>query len=238
MPRSWIACLAAITSVAVAPLSVLAQAGSNSGDKPAAKPPVGDFDPPRNMQIQIIEDGPVVHDYRSAPHAPVIQEPWKNAAYEGLWKSTCETNPDIQFVVKKLSVNDQGKAHATRWLADLASPSTPRAYRVYPNPDVDYESDPRPCNKPDGRNRKKQFLQKSEFIALRSMVLQVKERLDKAYAQYLSSDEQASKLARPALLEMAGPAAVERLDRTIADHHRSNVIPTGPGSDYQTRGHE
>jgi hypothetical protein len=218
----WIAWLIAVTSVAEVPLIALDQVGTDSGGRPATKPPVGDFDPPRSKQIQIIDDGPVVHDYRSAPQAPVTQESWKNAAYEDLWKSTCETSPEIQCV-SRLFIKEPDKTNMTKWLADLGRATSPLDHRLRPIPDFAsfpqlYQTNP----------MKKGLLNQSECMAIYQMVLNLREKLDQAYEQYLSTDEQASKLARPALVEMAGLVAIERLDRAIATSPRpQDIVPPG-----------
>lgn len=74
MKISSITWLLAITSLALTPLTALAQAGTGSASKSAKFPQVGDFDPPKHTQIQIIDDGPSVRDYRTAPQAPGKQE--------------------------------------------------------------------------------------------------------------------------------------------------------------------
>jgi len=66
-----------LACIMFAPIAVMAQLGIATDDTRVAKPPVGDFGPPLDSnQVQIIDDGPVVHDYRTAPKesSPPLEE--------------------------------------------------------------------------------------------------------------------------------------------------------------------
>jgi hypothetical protein len=65
----------ASTLIALIPLTALAQGGTSSAGKAAKFPLTGDFDPPKHTQIRIIDDGPSVREYRTAPQAPGTQVP-------------------------------------------------------------------------------------------------------------------------------------------------------------------
>ena len=211
MHTLWKSWLIFAICIALVPLKTLAQNAKGSGDAPASKPPVGDFDPPKSSQIQIIDDGPVVHDYRSVPQAPIISAVRKNPGYEDLWKSTCETNPDLQFFIQKLSSDNQNHV-LPRWLADIGKLDHRQDYRICTDLIFDMSS--------PARNGKKADLSKSECVIFSRIVMDLKKRLDIAYDQYQSNDEQSSNSARKELTEMAGPAAVARLDETIAEYRK------------------
>jgi hypothetical protein len=209
-----------ITSLILIPLTALAQARTTSVNKPAAKPPAIDFDPPRNVQIQISDDGPVVRDYRSVPQAPVIQEAWKQSAFADLWNATWKRSADLRFVISKLGFNDESKAIINQWLVDLGTKSPQREPRlrpeVRPPADIDDESTPFYSGKLQQLTKSGHVT--SEFVALVHMVDNERENVETAFKQYISDDKDFAALARPKLLQMAGPEAMERLDRAIAEN--------------------
>jgi hypothetical protein len=71
----------------------------------ADKPPIGDFGPRPNTQVQVVDDGPVVHDYRSAPSGP--------------WTGTYESPNCKSNSIRKLVITDGGggSLKVQAWLA-------------------------------------------------------------------------------------------------------------------------
>jgi tetratricopeptide (TPR) repeat protein len=69
MNRLWTPRLVAIFSIAVSPLTASAQPDIYSGGQPGVNPPVGDFYASSHREMRIIEDRPIVRDFREAPSA-------------------------------------------------------------------------------------------------------------------------------------------------------------------------
>ncbi|MBU6451512.1 MAG: hypothetical protein KGS72_07025 [Cyanobacteria bacterium REEB67] len=209
----------------------MADDGPDSRIKPSEKPPIGDFGPPPQMQVRVVDDGPVVHDYRSVPRSPVLRLAQEDT-YKELWKSTCESNPDIQFVVRKLSNNAEEKAFANRWLADLAIPSKTHSEHIYASRKWKLDLAWLSRYEQADSSRKKSCISKEESLTLRSIVLTVKQKLDRAFMQYFSTDEQLSKSAREELLQLAGRAAVARMEDNIG-RQLQNFSNIGIGKQQQ-----
>jgi hypothetical protein len=220
-----------VVTVALAPVAALAEVDPNSQIKPSAKPLVGDFGLPEQMQVRVIDAGPVVHDYRSAPPAPVLRLTQEDI-YKELWKSTCEFNPDIQFVVGKISTDAEEEAYANRWLADLAITGGQRYYQRYSNPHSDVSSDTQASDQLVKLRSAQEHACEQRFLALRSIVLMIKQKFDKAYKEYFSTDEQLSRSARDKLLKIAGNAAVVQMEKRI-EHQLRNYSNNGIGKPQQ-----
>lgn len=145
---------------------------------------------------------------RAQNEMPASQKPFQTSAYQDLWKSTCENSPDIDFVIKKFSTTAQGKVRVDKWLEDMGRANSPQVCSPFGS-----IVPPSGSGTIDLKNAKKAVLNQSELIALFQMVREQKQTLDKAFGDFLSADEQRSRLGRTKLSEIAGPAAVDRLQK-------------------------
>jgi hypothetical protein len=183
------------------PLTALAQDGTDSGGKPWKKPPIGDF-------------GPYEHNYSTKPD-------WKITAFADLWDASLKRNPDLQFVISKLSFSDQSKAIITRWLVDLGARPPQHGPRlrpeVLPPADIDDESTPFYSGKLELLT-KTGHVTPELVVGFVQMVEHERESLDKTFKQYISNDKETSASARTALLQIAGSEAMQRLDLIVAEN--------------------